>query len=78
MFRCQDGERNVITYEFLWRGHVFSTRMTGRKYICIHSDVEPMQEECKLFQRALITVVSVAYVDFVTIVKDAFQLVTKS
>lgn len=81
MFRCQGGERNVITYAFLWRGHPFLGQddyLAEKSYICIHSDVKPIQTEGKLLQRAFITVVSVAHVDFATVLNDGFQLVTMS
>lgn len=41
-------------------------------------NVKPMQKEGKLLHRALITEVLASDMDFVTILKDAFQSVTKS
>lgn len=81
MFRCQGGERNVITYAFLWRGHPvlgLHDCWAEKSYICIRSDVKPMQNEGKSLQSTLITVVSAAYMEFATTLKGASLLVTKS
>ena len=81
VFRRQDGERHVITYTVLWRGHPvlgLHDYLAAKSCICIHSDVKPMRKEGKLLQSAPTTVVSAAYTEFATILKDAFLLVTKS